>query len=170
MATINVAYSANTAISLDLSSLATSSTFVAGQESGEIDNTSSKYVDAIVNVKGIVGHASTAPTIGQSIMVFVWGADTSLGTTAIDTLDGTTSAETLGHVAVLNSLRLGGTAIVTVASAALSYYIMPFSVAALFGGNMPKYWGLFVSHNHTGALGASNNSLFTYSGVTYTSA
>ena len=161
-------YSANTAITLDLSSLATSSTFVAGIESGEINNTSNMYVDAIVNVKGITGHASTAPTVGQMIQLYVWGADTSLGTTTIDTLDGTSSTETLGHVSVLNSLRFAAAPTVTVATAALVYYIQPFSVAQLFGGIMPKYWGLYVAHNHTGALGASNNSLFSYNGITYT--
>lgn len=160
--------SSNTAITFDISSLGTSSTFVAGRESTQIDNTSTNYVDAIVNVKGIAGHASTAPTIGQMIQLYVWGADTSLATTAIDVLDGTDSAETLGHVSVLNSLRLAGAPAVTVASAALSYYIMPFSVAALFGGVMPKFWGLFLAHNHTGALAASQSGLFSFNGVTYT--
>jgi hypothetical protein len=92
MPTTTINYSANTAITLDLSSLGTSSTFLAGVESGEIDNTTNKFIDALVNVKGIIGHASTAPTIGQQIVVYVWGADTSLGTTAIDVLDGTASA------------------------------------------------------------------------------
>jgi hypothetical protein len=161
-------YSANTAITFDLSSLGTSSTFVAGQESSQIDNTTTQYVDAIVNVKGITGHASTAPTVGQMIQLYVWGADTSLATTAIDVLDGTGSAETLGHVSVLNSLRFVAAPTVTVATAALLYYIQPFSVAQLFGGVMPKFWGLFVAHNHTGALGASNNTLFSFNGITYT--
>ena len=160
--------SANTAITLDLSSLGTSSTFVAGRESTQVDNTSTNYIDALVNVDGIVGHASTAPTVGQLIAVYVWGADTSLATTAIDVLDGTDSAVTLGHVSVLNSLRFAGSATVTVATAALTYYIQPFSVAQLFGGIMPKFWGLFVSHNHTGSLGASNSGLFSFNGVTLT--
>ena len=169
MATIlTQTYSANTAITFDLSSLATSSTFVAGRESTQIDNTSTMYVDAIVNVKGITGHASTAPTIGQMIQLYVWGADTSLATTAIDVLDGTDSAETLAHVSVLNSLRFAAAPAVTVATAALLYYIQPFSVAQLFGGVMPKFWGLFVAHNHTGALGASNNTLFSFNGITFT--
>jgi hypothetical protein len=169
MATVlTTTYSANTAITFDLSSLGTSSAFVAGRESSQIDNTSTQYVDAIVNVKGITGHASTAPTVGQVIALYCWGADTSLATTAIDVLDGTDSAETLGHVSVLNSLRFVAAPAVTVASAALSYYIQPFSVAQLFGGVMPKFWGLYVSHNHTGSLGASNNSLFSFNGITYT--
>lgn len=169
MAELKTAYSSNTAITFDISSLGTSSTFVAGRESTQIDNTSTLYIDAIVNVKGITGHASTAPTIGQIISLYVWGADTSLATTAIDVLDGTDSAETLSHVSVLNSLRLAAAPAVTVATAGLVYYIQPFSVAQLFGGVMPKFWGLYLAHNHTGSLAASQSALFSFNGITYTS-
>lgn len=166
MATSALVYSSNTAITFDISSLGTSSTFVAGRESSEIDNTTNLYDDVIVNVKGITGHASTAPTVGQMIQLMIWGADTSLATTPIDVLDGTDSAETLSHVSVLNSLRPAApAAVVTVATAGLVYYFMPFSVAAKFGGNMPKFWGLYLAHNHTGALAASQSGLFSYVGI-----
>jgi hypothetical protein len=167
MATATVSYSSNTAITFDVSSLGTSSTFVAGRESSEIDNTTNKYMDAVVTCDGITGHASTAPTVGQYIGLWVWGADTSLGTTAIDVLDGTDSAETLGHVSVLNSLRFAAGPAVTVATAGLKYYIMPFSVASLFGGVMPKFWGLYLAHNHTGALAASQSGIWSYIGIKY---
>lgn len=160
----------NVGITFDISSLATSATFVAGRESIEIDNTSNLFIDVLVDVKGILGHASTAPTIGQTIKLYIWGSDVSLGTTPIDVLDGTDSAETLGHVSVLDSLHLVDSPAVTVATAALKYYILPFSVAPFFGGNMPKFWGLFLAHNHTGALAASQTGLFQYTGITYTSA
>lgn len=160
--------SANTAITFDISSLGTSSTGVAGRESTQVDNTSTNYLDALVNVDQITGGA-TAPAIGQAINLYVWGSDTSLATQAIDVLDGTDSAETLSHVSILNSLRPAGSAIVTVATGSLTYYIPPFSVAALFGGVLPKFWGLFLSHNHTGALAASQSALFSFNGVTLTS-
>jgi len=165
MGTSSVNYSSNTAITFDISSLGGSSTFVAGRECSQIDNTSNLYDDCLVNVKGITGHASTAPTVGQYIGLWLWGADTSLATTAIDVLDGTDSAETLGHVSVLNSLKPVGAAVVTVATAGLVYYIQPFSVASFFGGNMPKFWGLYLAHNHTGALAASQSGLFSYNGI-----
>jgi hypothetical protein len=170
MTTLTQTYSTDTAITFDISSLGGSTTFVAGRESNEIDNTTNKYVDALVTVDGITGHASTAPTIGQYIGLWVWGSDTSLATTPIDVLDGTDSAETLGHVSVLNSLRFAGAATVTVATAGLKYYIMPFSVAQLFGGIMPKFWGLYLSHNHTGALAASQSGLFSFNGIKYDAA
>ena len=167
MATQTINYSANTAITLDLSSLGTSSTFLAGAESSEIDNTTNKYIDCIVNSKGITAHASTATTAGQMIVLYAWGADTSLATTAIDTLDGTGSAETLAHAGVLNALRFAAAATVVTTTAGLVYYFQPFAIAPLFGGNMPKFWGLFAAHNHTGSLGASNNNLFSYNGIKY---
>ena len=166
MAVATITYSSNTNITLDLSSLGTSSTWVAGVESNEIDNTTNKYMDVMVESDGIVGHASTAPTVGQQINVYVWGADTSLATTPIDQLDGTASAETITATALAN-LRVGAVLPVVTATAALSYFCLPFSVASLFGGIMPKYWGLYVAHNHTGALGASNNTKFRFVGINY---
>ena len=122
MATVlTTTYSNTAAITFDISSLGTSSTFVAGRESTQIDNTSNLYVDAQVYVLGITGHASTAPTVGQVINLYCWGSEVSLATTAIDVLDGTDSAETLGHVSVLQSLRLAGSAAVTVAVGGVSY-------------------------------------------------
>lgn len=169
MATVlTTTYSANTAIALDLSSLASSATWVAGQESTEVDNTTNQFIDALVDVKGIVGHASTANVVGQELRVYIWGSDVSLGTTGISALDGTTSAETL-TATVTQSLRLAGSVQAVVTTAALTFFIQPFSVAAMFGGIMPKFWGLFVTHNFAGALAASNNSLFQYTGIKFTS-
>lgn len=170
MAVSTITYSADTAITFDISSLATSSTFVAGRESTQVDNTTNKYIDALVTCDGITGHASTAPTVGQSVRLYLWGSDVSLATTPIDTLDGTDSAETLGHVAVLDSLKPVAAPAVTVATAALVYYIQPFSVAQFFGGVMPKFWGLYLAHNHTGALAAAQSGIWSYSGITYTTA
>jgi hypothetical protein len=164
MGTSSINYSSNTAITFDISSLGTSSTFVAGRESSEIDNTTNKYDDCMVYVDGITGHASTAPTVGQYIGLWLWGSKVSLATTPIDVLDGTDSAETLGHVSVLNSLKFVSAPTVTVATAGLKYWIEPFSVAELFGG-MPKFWGLYLAHNHTGALAASQSGLFSYVGI-----
>lgn len=167
MAVSTVTYSANTAITMDVSSLASSTTFLGGAESTQIDNTTTKYIDAIVNVKGIVGGA-TVPVVGQAIRLYVWGADASLATTPIDALDGASSAETLTHSGVLKSLRFVDAPDVVVATASLTYYIQPFSVASFFGGVLPKFWGLYLSHNHAGALAATQTDKFTFSGITYT--
>lgn len=165
MPTSTVNYSSNTAIDCDLSSLAQSTTFLAGRESNQVDNTTNKYMDAIVHVLGITG-SSSAATAGQQINVYVWGADTSLATTAIDTLDGVDSAETI-TLPTLQSLRPAASAYTTVTTASQVYYIQPFSVAALFGGVLPKFWGLFVATSLTGGLAASMSGKFSYVGIKY---
>lgn len=170
MATVNIAYSSNTTITIGLATtpLASSSTFVGGRESNEIDNaTTNKYDDALVQGKVTVG---TTPTANTAINVYVWGADTSLATTAIDVLDGTDSDESLTNTGVLGSaLRLAASIGVYATTSNVTYNIAPFSVAALFGGNMPKFWGLFVAHNTGVALNSTaGNHAFSFNGITYT--
>ena len=70
MATTTVVYSSNTAITIDLSGLASSSSFFAGRESNEIDNTTNKYLDAIVRGSFIVG---TTPVKRQRIKKYSSG-------------------------------------------------------------------------------------------------
>ena len=169
MATTTQNDSSNTTITMDLAGLASSSTFVAGRESSQIDNTTNKYVD--VRVRGSVS-VGTTPTVSTVINIYVWGAETSLATTAIDVLDGTDSAETLTNTGILYSLKQAATISITAATSDIAYPVLPFSVAALFGGTMPKFWGLFVSHNTEAALRntAVNTNSFEYVGVKYDTA
>jgi hypothetical protein len=166
MATATTNYSSNTAITMDLSALASSATFVAGRESSQVDNTTNKYVDVLVSGSVSVG---TTPTANTSILVYVYGADTSLATTAIDVLDGTDSAETLTNTGILNALRLGAAINVPAATSDVQYFVLPFSVASLFGGVVPKFWGLFVAHNTAVNLrsNAINTNSFEYVGIKY---
>lgn len=167
MATQTINYSSNTTITMDLANLGTSSTWVAGRESTEIDNTTNKYVDAIVGGSISVG---TTPTANTVINVFVWGADVAPSTTAIDVIDGVDSAETITNTGVLYSMfRLGAAINVLATTSDVAYPIAPFSIAQLFGGVMPKYWGLFVAHNTGVNLRNTsvNTNSFTYVGVKY---
>lgn len=166
MATATVNYSSNTTITMDLANLGSSTTFVAGRESSQIDNTTNKYMDALVCGFVSVG---TTPTAARTIAVYVWGSDVSLATTAIDTLDGTDSAETLSNVGVLGALQLGATVSVPVTTSDFAYPVRPFSVASLFGGVMPKFWGLFVAHDTVAALRntAVNTNSFAFVGIKY---
>lgn len=167
MSTINTAYSVNNAITMDLSALGASASFVAGRESSEIDNTATKYLDALVQGRFLVG---TTPTLPGQLIVYVWGADASLGATPMDVLDGTDSAETLTNTTVLGCLRVGAAIQILVNTSDKTYYVLPFSVAQLFGGILPKFWGLYVAHNMTAALktDAGNTNSFSYSGITNT--
>lgn len=169
MTTATINYAANAAITMDLANLATSSTFVAGRESNQIDNTSNKYIDALVSGKISVG---TTPTANTTIAVYVWGADTSLATTAIDVLDGTDSAETLTNIGILGALKLGAAIAVPANTSDVAYEVLPFSVASLFGGVMPKFWGLYVAHNTAVNLRntAVNTNSLEYVGIKYDNA
>lgn len=166
MATLTINYSSNTAITMDLANLGSSATFVAGRESSQIDNTTNKFVDAIVSGQVSVG---TTPTANTQINIYVWGADTSLATTALDVLDGTDSAETLTNVGIRDALRLGASVNVPANTSDVAYIVLPFSVASLFGGVLPKFWGLFVAHNTAVNLrnNAVNTNSFEYVGVKY---
>ncbi len=167
MATQTINYSANTAITMDLANLGTSSTWVAGRESTEVDNTTNKFVDAIVQGAISVG---TTPTANTTINIFVYAADTSLATTPIDVIDGLDSAETITNTGVLYSMfRLGAAINVLVNTSDIAYPVAPFSIAQLFGGVMPKYWGLFVAHNTGVNLrnNAVNTNSFEYVGIKY---
>lgn len=164
MATVTISYSSNTAITMDLGNLASSATWVAGRESSEIDNTTNKYVDALVQGEVTVG--TTPSTIPSTINIYVWGADESLSTAPINDLDGTDSAETI-TTSQAGSLKLGAYIPVLVNTSNVTYRVAPFSVAQLFGGVMPKFWGLFVAHNTGVNLNATNANLFSYNGIKY---
>lgn len=167
MATQTVSYSSNTTITISLASIATSSTWVAGAESNEVDNTTNKYIDAIVQGKVTVG---TTPTANTNIIVYVWGADTSLATTAIDVLDGTDSTETLSSAGVRNSaLRQLAVLDVDTNTSNRAYNMPPTSVReALQLPALPKFWGLFVAHNTGVNLNSTGgNHVFSFNGIKF---
>jgi hypothetical protein len=168
MAESKITYGANTTITMNLSALAASATYIAGRESTQIDNTSTLYIDAIVSGSFTVG---TTPAITGGLAIYVYGADTSLGTTPLKTLDGTDSDESL-TTTELGMLALGSFTSVLVATSDTQYFIRPFNIAPLFGGIMPKFWGLYASHSTTAALrtNAANADSFKFNGITYTTA
>ncbi len=168
MATTTISYTTATTITCSVASVASSSTWVAGQESNEIDNTSNKYDDVLVQGKITVG---TTPTASTLILVYVWGSDTSAATTNLDTIDGVDSTETLTSAGVRDGfLKLGAAINVDASTSNRSYWFGPFSVADLFG-QVPKFWGLFVTHNTGVNLNATaGNHSFTYTGVKFDTA
>lgn len=161
MAAVTVTYATPSALTITLASLATSSTLVAGRESNEIDNTTNKYVDALLQGKITTG---TTPTTDKLIAVYVWGSDTSAATTARDVIDGADSVETITSDKIRDGfLRLAATMAVD-ATSDRTYEFGPVSVANLFGGVMPRYWGVFVTH----ATGVNLNSTGSNHAIQFT--
>lgn len=164
--------SSSNAITITLASLATSATFVAGRESTVVDNTTNKYIDAIVSGQVTVG---TTPTTAKQIVVYVYAplkVVTGTFTYPIATTTALTAADAAATFEIdqLNQLRFAASANV-IATSDRAYSFAPFSVAALFGGVMPLKWGLYVAHNTAVNLNATaGNHWFHYTGIKYTSA
>lgn len=163
---MTITYSSPVTITSTWKNIATSSTFVAGAECSQIDNSSLKYEDAILQGNLSVG---TTPTAGTRIILWGWGAQQSLATTAIDVLDGTDSVETLTNTGVLASFKPLATITVLATTSDIAYPIVCPSVCLRMGWRvLPPFWGLFMSHN-TGVnlrnTSVNDNSL-AYIGIT----
>lgn len=165
MATQTLNYGTPASITLDLTSLASSADWTAGRESDVIDNSTNKYVDALVSGSVVVG---TTPVINTTIAVFAYAQHDDTPTYQ-DVFDGTGSAETVTSAGVLAGVtKLLGTLKVDSTTTDREYWLAPTSVAQVFGGILPKRWGLFVSHNTGVALKSTlNTGKWKYTGVKF---
>lgn len=162
MADVKLAYASSAAFTFTLASLATSSTRVAGAESTAIDNTTNKYLDYIVSGKVTTG---TSPTDAKQIDLWVYASfnDTPLYP---DSIDGTDSTETITSEGIRNGALVLVKSIATNNTSDRTYWFAPFSVAALFGGRMPKFFGLFLAHDTGVNLNSTgSNHAFYHTGV-----
>lgn len=158
MASNKIEYGSSAAVTISLSSLASSATWVAGRESTLVDNTTNKYLDYLLAGLITVG---TTPTINTEIRVSVVGMmDDTLWP---DVFDGTDSAETITSAGVGASiLKRAATLTVDATTSDRGYPFGPISIAQLFGGVVPKKFVVFVSHNTGVNLNATggNHTLF----------
>jgi len=134
------------ALTLTLASLASDTNLLAGRESTAVDNTSNLDLDHLVSLLVTTG---TSPTAGTVIEVWAYAAlSISSGTpTYPDVLDGTDSNETITSRNVLFPMLALVASITVDSTSNRGYYVKPTSVAGLFGGSLPPFWGLFVVHN-----------------------
>lgn len=172
MATGKLLYATPVDITIGLATgpLASSGTWVTGRESTAIDNTTNRYVDELVSGFISVG---TTPTSNTVINVYVYAQtdDTpsypSLGgATLMAGTDG--NATFTSQEARMNAVRLGASIFVPAATSDVKYSIPPFSVASLFGGVMPRRWGIFVAHSTVAALnGTAGNHKIQRTPISY---
>lgn len=157
MAARNIAYGTRTTITISPASLANG----AYRESTEIDNSSTLALDAVI--AGIIT-AGTTPTNGNTISIYVSGSD---GTTARPgNLTGTDSTITPAGEQTQFFLAQ----VITVdATSNHAYEVYIGSVAAFFGGILPKKWSVIVLNSSAVALNATggNHSMF-YTPITET--
>jgi hypothetical protein len=143
MADVKLAYGSSAALTITLASLATDTSLLTGRESTAVDNSGSKYLDELISGNIRVG---TSPTTGKVIEIWAYGS-LSDSPTYPDVFDGTDSAETVTSAGVKNSaLKLIHT-IETEATSDRDYAFGPIGLAQFFGGTLPKFWGIFVTHN-----------------------
>lgn len=146
MATQNVVYGTRAALAITLTSLANG----AYRESTEVDNSSTLADDVVI--AGTIT-AGTTPTLGNTISIYVSGSD---GTTARPgNLTGTDSTITPAGEQTQFVLA----AVIPVdATTGHVYEFYIGSLAALFGGIVPKKWSLIVLNSSAVALNAAGNT------------
>ena len=156
MASIKTAYGTTATGTGGITSLATSSTWLAGYEWFVIDNTSELALDYGVEGKIRVG---TSPTAGTEIRIYLIASFD--GTTWPDVFDGTPSAETVTSVGVRDGFAKLAAVLDVDATTSDRDYPYSFSVADKFGGVVPKKVAVFITHN-TGANLNSTGANHTY--------
>lgn len=140
-------------MTITLASLAESNTRVAGRES-DVITTAEPAIDYQVGGKITTG---TSPTAGKQIDIWVYA---SINDTPDypDVFDGTDSAETVTSESVRNSALKHLHTIVVDATSNWTYWFGPLSIAALFGGQLPKHFGIFVTHDTDADLNSTGGN------------
>lgn len=172
--TLALAYSSTTdttALTITLASLATSSTLVAGRQSTVVDNTSNLYLDVQLTGQITTG---TTPTVAKQIQV--WGfaplkivSSTKTYPIATTTALGASDAAATFEVGQRNGLALLATMVVNATSDRAYNFIVP-SLAQAFGGTLPPFWGVWVTHETAVNLNSTaGNHWIHYMGIKTTS-
>lgn len=141
----------------NLNSLAASSTWMTGWESGAIDNTSDLYLDYKIGIKITVGGSNLQA--GQIRVYLVGMLDDS---TWPDVFDGTESTESLTDTEMRDAMCKLAAMTETDTGASGVYYMEVSSVAKVFDGNMPKKFVIYITHNahtSTNAIASSGNQV-----------
>ena len=157
MSDVKLAYAASAALTITLASVATDANLLTGVESDAIDNTTNKYLDYLLAGKTTTG---TSPTDAKEIRVYV--AALIEDSTWPDVLDGTGSAETITSSGIRDAVLKLANVIPTNNTSDRTYWFGPLSVAALFGGTLPKKFVVFVTHNTAVNLNSTGSNHAIY--------
>lgn len=156
MATRKVTFATSTALTITLNSLASSAT--AGRESTAVDNTTNRYLDALVQVT--VTLQTGTPANDKGVYVYAYGSED--GTVYTDNATGSDAAITLRDPSALVLIGF----IPCPDSGGVTYESSPIAVARAFGGRLPRKWGIVVRNYTNVALHASAGNAATFTGIT----
>ena len=152
---IKTAYAASSDLTVtNLNGLAASATWVAGWESAAIDNSANLYLDYSVRAKITVESAGL--TAGEIRLYLVAELDDA---TFPDVFDGTESAETVTDTEIRDAICRLGAFTQTDTTVSRVYYLDCPSVAAVFGGNLPRKFVIFITQSTVAALETTGNQV-----------
>jgi hypothetical protein len=129
-------YANSAALTITLASLANSAT--AGAISAAVDNSVDKFMDVMIQVKFKL--ATGTPAADQSVYVYAYGSED--GSTYPDGITGSAGAFTprvptcISLLQVISAATVGG----------LTYVGQPVPLAIVFGGTIPRKWGIFIKN------------------------
>lgn len=136
-------------LTLTLAALGTNAAavYLAGQASTAVNNTTNLDLDHLLS--GVITVGSVAPTVSRSINIYAYApVSVAAGVpTYPDSITGTDAAKTMTSANVQTSALRFVASITIDATASRAYSFAPVSIASLFGGVLPKFWGVFVAHD-----------------------
>ena len=160
--TVSPSYGSITTHTITLNSLATDATLLTGRQGTVIDNSVELALDCHLGGKFTAG---TTPTTGKQIEVWLFSTWDN-GTTYSAGMGASDAGITLTNE---KPQMVRAAVIQTDATTGHVYEWGGVSVAAAFGGYVPKKWGVFVTHNMGVSLSASGNEV-KHQPITVTSA
>lgn len=153
-------YGSKTTLTAAVASLASDTNLLAGIESSVIDNTTDGFDDILLSGKITTG---TSPTTARQIEAWAVAWD---GANWPDVFDGTTSAETITSSDIKNAICKPVAILATNNTSDRTYHYSGVSARAVFGGELPSKFVMFIVHNTGVALNATAaNHEHSYMGV-----
>lgn len=158
MATTTLNYAATAGITCTMTSLANGSY----RQSAVIDNSSAKFDDALIGGSIQTG---TTPTAGGTIEIWAYGERDDGGGTSQYTAGA--SGSDAAYTADGEEDELFPIYAITVdATSDQDYEFGPIAIARVFGGILPRKWGVVVKNNTGVALNATGtNNELRYTGI-----
>ena len=154
MADIKTKYASAASITISLASLAND----AMRQSAAIDNTSVLYLDAHVQLEVKTGSAVSGD---KAVYVYAYGTTDSSG---LGYSGGASGSDAAFSGTLANTKLIG---VISTPASGTTYESDVVSVAAGFGGSLPKKWGIIVENKSGSALDASEgNHIKKYVGIT----
>lgn len=155
---MSIIYSTSVNFALTLAALAAD----AARESAAIDNSTTKFDDFMIGLDIV---ANAAGTLADQQAIYIYLAGSIEGTTFTEPATGADSA-----IVVATNTNLTMAKVLNAHAAGTTYSVNIPSVAACFGGNVPKKFSVIVDNQTNAALGGTEAAFAKWwTGITYSS-